>query len=65
MGEDVVDTSGPAEEADAGDGGEDCGCRRSAASECNVFFSARAEVMTEGAAVGSATAAGFAGLVGG
>ena len=37
MGEDVVDASGAAEEADAGDDG-DCGCRRSAASECNVFL---------------------------
>ena len=41
-----MDASGAAEEADAGDGGEDCGCRRSAASECNVFSSVGAEVMT-------------------
>ena len=65
MGEDVVDASGAAEEAGAGDGGEDCGCRRSVASECNVFSSAGIEVMTEVVTAGSATAAGFAGLVGG
>ena len=65
MGEDVVDASGAAEEADAGDGGEDCGNRRSAASECNVFSSTGTEVMTEVVAAGSATTAGFAGLVGG
>ena len=47
MGEDVVDASGAAEEAGAGDGGEDCGGRRSAASECNVFSSAGTEVMTK------------------
>ena len=63
MGEDVVDASGAAEEADAGDDG-DCGCRGSAASECNVFSSAGTEVMTEVVAAGSATAAGYAGLVG-
>ena len=61
MGEDVVDASGAAEEADAGDGGEDCSCWRSAASECYVFSSARTEVMTEVLAAGSATAPGFAG----
>ena len=65
MGEDVVDASGAAEEADAGDGGEDCGGTRSAASECNVFSSAGIEVMTEVVAAGSATMAGFTGLVGG
>ena len=65
MGEDVVDASGAVEEANAGAGGEDCGCRRSAASECNVFSSAGAEVVTEVVAAGSATATGFAGLVGG
>ena len=65
MGEDVVDASGAAEEADAGDGGEDCDCRKSAASECNVFSSAGIEVMTKVVVAGSATADGFAGLVGG
>ena len=56
-----MDASGAAEEADAGDGGEDCGDTRSAASECNVFSSAGTEVMTEVVAAGSATAVGFAG----
>ena len=65
MREDVVDASSAAEEADTGDGGEDCGCRKSAASECNVFSSAGTEVMTEVVVAGSATVAGFAGLVGG
>ena len=64
MGEDVVEASGAAEEADAGDGG-DCGDRRSAATECNGFSSAGTEVMTEVVAAGSATAvensAGFVG----
>ena len=61
----MVDASGAAEEADAGDGGEDCGGRRSAATEWNVFSSAGTEVMTEVVVAGSATAAedsdGFAG----
>ena len=65
MGEDAVDASSAAEEADAGDGGEDCGGMRSAATECNGFSSARIEVMTEVVAAKSATAAddlaGFAG----
>ena len=65
MGEDVVDASGAAEEADAGDGGEYCGGRRSAAIECNGFSSAGTEVMTEVVAAGSATvvedSAGFTG----
>ena len=66
MGEDVVvDASGAAEQADAGDGGEDCGGRRSAATECNGFSFAGTEVMTEVVAAGSATmvedSAGFAG----
>ena len=61
MWKDVVDASGAAEEADAGDGGEDCGGTRSAASECNVFSSVGTEVVTEVVAAGSATAAGFAG----
>ena len=64
-GEDVVDASGAAEEANAGDGGEDCGGRRSAATECNGFSFAGTEVMTEVVVVGSATvaedSAGFAG----
>ena len=53
--------SDAAEEADTGDGGEDCGGTRYATSECNVFSSARIEVVTEVVAAGSATAAGFAG----
>ena len=57
MGEDVVDASGAAEEADAGDGGEDCGGRRSAATECNGFASAGTEVMTDVVVAGSATTA--------
>ena len=61
MGEDVVDASGAAEEADEEDGGEDCGGRRSTATECNGFSLADTEVMTEVVAAGSATAAGFAG----
>ena len=65
MGEDVVDASGAAEEADAGDGGEDCGGRRSAATECNGFASAGTEVTIEVVVAGSAIAAedsaGFAG----
>ena len=65
MGEDVVDASGAVEEEDAGDGGEDRSCRRSAALECNVFSSTGTEVMTEVVAAESATTAGFAGLVGG
>ena len=61
----MVDASDAAEEADMRDGGEDCGCRKSAVSECNVFSSAGTEVMIEVVVAGSATAAGFAGLVGG
>ena len=61
MGEDVVDASGAAEEADAGDGGEDCGGKRSPASECNVFSSVGTEVTTEVVAAGSAIVVGFAG----
>ena len=57
MGEDVVDASGAAEEADAGDGCEDCGCRKSAASESHGFACARTEVMTKVVVAGSATAA--------
>ena len=56
-GEDVVDASGAAEEADAGDGGEDCGGRRSTATECNGFSFTGTEVRTEVVATGSATAA--------
>ena len=65
MGEDVVDASGAAKEADAGSGGEDSGGRRSAATECNGFSSAGTKVMIEVVAAGSATAVedstGFAG----
>ena len=65
VGEDVVDASGAAEEADAGDGGEDCSGRMSAAIECNGFSFAGTEVMTEVIVAGSATAVedstGFAG----
>ena len=59
----MVDAFGTAGEADARDGGEDCGGRRPAAMECNRFSSVRTEVMTEVVAAGSATVAGFAGLV--
>ena len=60
----MVDASGALEDVDAGDGGEDCGGRRSAMTECNGFSLAGTEVMTEVVAEGSATAvedlAGFA-----
>ena len=61
----MVDASGAAEEADAGDGGEDCSSRRSSTTECNGFAFAGTEVMTEVVVAGSATAiedsAGLAG----
>ena len=61
----MVDAFGAAEKADTGCDGEDCSGRRSAATECNGFFSVGTEVMTEVVAAGSATAAenlaGFAG----
>jgi hypothetical protein len=61
VGDDVVDASGVAEEADAGvgggDGSGDGGGRRSAATEFTVFSAAETEVMTEVVAAGSSTAA--------